>query len=396
MQDIQNAQASTNGKKYRIATSQDVTLGWEHLALSSRSFFPVIEQCPENVRNQYMILYNVFRQFDSIEDCSSDFDLRISLLDIAYNYMVKDVDISPVFSELNGLKESEMNLLRSQLILSRLTREFFPVRTDARKSFREQLENMKDGMIEFLKRAKDGIHVQTIEDLNEYCDYVAGTVGKVLTDIINDTLDLNKNDEMYPLAIKFGRGLQKTNIVLDVAEDEEAGRLYMPQDIFRTYYDYYIKNSLFSLNNQNVINVARMNTLNTVILDAAKDLESAFDYTLYVPTTTIDYEKHWNFYLLPTLTAFESLKLAYGNGQVLKERVRVSKIENQKIQAFLSEVYQSKNKKAALMKVKKHYSEHFDFLAARYEPLEILVNYSTQNDPEQAISENPEGIKQTA
>ncbi len=66
---------------------------------------------------------------------------------------------------------------------------------------------------------------ETFDDLATYCYGVASTVGLMSMHIIGYS-----GPEAIPYAIKLGLALQMTNILRDVAEDWERGRLYLPQD----------------------------------------------------------------------------------------------------------------------------------------------------------------------
>lgn len=65
----------------------------------------------------------------------------------------------------------------------------------------------------------------TFDDLAEYCYGVASTVGLMSMHIIGFA-----GPEAVPYAIKMGVALQMTNILRDVGEDWQRGRLYLPQD----------------------------------------------------------------------------------------------------------------------------------------------------------------------
>ncbi|MDX1614116.1 MAG: squalene/phytoene synthase family protein [Candidatus Promineifilaceae bacterium] len=71
---------------------------------------------------------------------------------------------------------------------------------------------------------------ETFEDLATYCYGVASTVGLMSMHIIGFEDDL-----AVPYAIKLGVALQMTNILRDVAEDWERGRLYLPLDELGEY-----------------------------------------------------------------------------------------------------------------------------------------------------------------
>jgi len=65
----------------------------------------------------------------------------------------------------------------------------------------------------------------TFEELSNYCYGVASTVGLMSMHITGYT-----TDEAIKYAVKLGVALQLTNILRDVAEDWERGRLYLPQE----------------------------------------------------------------------------------------------------------------------------------------------------------------------
>ena len=65
----------------------------------------------------------------------------------------------------------------------------------------------------------------TFADLAKYCYGVASTVGLMSMHIIGFT-----GDEAIKYAVKLGVALQLTNILRDVAEDWQNGRLYLPQE----------------------------------------------------------------------------------------------------------------------------------------------------------------------
>ena len=65
----------------------------------------------------------------------------------------------------------------------------------------------------------------TFEDLKIYCFRVASVVGLALIEIFG-----YKNSEAKKYAIDLGLGMQLTNIIRDVAEDYDRGRIYIPKE----------------------------------------------------------------------------------------------------------------------------------------------------------------------
>ncbi|HSG43130.1 MAG TPA: squalene/phytoene synthase family protein [Anaerolineales bacterium] len=66
---------------------------------------------------------------------------------------------------------------------------------------------------------------QTFDELATYCYGVASTVGLMSMHIVGF-----KSNEAIPYAIKLGVALQMTNILRDVGEDFQNGRVYLPRE----------------------------------------------------------------------------------------------------------------------------------------------------------------------
>ncbi|WP_046175389.1 phytoene/squalene synthase family protein [Domibacillus indicus] len=72
---------------------------------------------------------------------------------------------------------------------------------------------------------------QTMEDILDYSYHVAGTVGVMLLPILAP----NRQEELYEGAVKLGNAMQITNILRDIGEDLEKGRLYLPRDLMNKH-----------------------------------------------------------------------------------------------------------------------------------------------------------------
>jgi phytoene synthase len=73
--------------------------------------------------------------------------------------------------------------------------------------------------------AGDPIVAPDLATLDLYCDRVAAAVGRLSVRIFGDS-----SDTAQQVAHALGRALQLTNILRDVREDSERGRLYLPQE----------------------------------------------------------------------------------------------------------------------------------------------------------------------
>ena len=69
------------------------------------------------------------------------------------------------------------------------------------------------------------VHYRTFDDLTKYCYQVASVVGLVCICIFG-----YRDPKAEPLAERLGLGFQLTNIIRDVKEDANVGRVYLPEE----------------------------------------------------------------------------------------------------------------------------------------------------------------------
>ena len=125
---------------------------------------------------------------------------------------------------------AEHELIRNVPRVIRITRSFSGPQ---REALQHCVCTMANGMAQFqLRNDKHGL--QSLEELDQYCYYVAGVVGQMLTRLFClHSSEIAKNHEpLIRLAISFGQGLQMTNILKDVWEDFQIGACWLPREIF--------------------------------------------------------------------------------------------------------------------------------------------------------------------
>lgn len=74
------------------------------------------------------------------------------------------------------------------------------------------------------------IRAPSLADLDLYCDRVAGAVGRLSVHIFGDD-----SPAAIRVAHHLGRALQLTNILRDLVEDGERGRLYLPKELLAAH-----------------------------------------------------------------------------------------------------------------------------------------------------------------
>ena len=146
------------------------------------------------------------------------------------------------------------------------------------------VREMTAGMGEFARRqaaSPDGwLRLETIAELEEYCDYVAGTVGRMLCRLFaasTPRLDPERLERMQRLAGRFGRAMQLTNIIKDVADDNRRGACYVPRSLAARH----------RLRPEELLDPQRRAAAREVVRElaglAVAALDSAVTFTLLIP-----------------------------------------------------------------------------------------------------------------
>jgi farnesyl-diphosphate farnesyltransferase len=204
----------------------------------SRTFAVCIKLLPQDLEHSVLIAYLLCRVADTIEDSSSlPPTEKTRLLD--------------TFSRCLGANGREIDLLRDTFdppasddeLLARdaqvVLAEFRRLPTSHQDAVRPWVEEMCYGMAEFAGKtdaSADRVAIGTVEDLERYCYYVAGTVGHLLTELFRQhkpTPTPGQYHKMESLATSFGLGLQLTNIIKDVADDKRRGQSFLPRQVCR-------------------------------------------------------------------------------------------------------------------------------------------------------------------
>jgi phytoene synthase len=78
--------------------------------------------------------------------------------------------------------------------------------------------------------AREAIRAPDLAMLDRYCGYVAAAVGHLSVHIFGDP-----SEAAHAVAESLGRALQLTNILRDLDEDAQRGRLYLPREILERH-----------------------------------------------------------------------------------------------------------------------------------------------------------------
>jgi farnesyl-diphosphate farnesyltransferase len=202
----------------------------------SRTFALTIPQLPPGLCRVVSNAYLLCRIVDTIEDEPAMSGARknyfchqfLRILDGARNAEPFSQQLCASLSSRTLAAEHE--LIRNVPRVIRITRSFSEPQ---REALQRCVRTMAKGMGQFQLRAeKHGL--QSLEELDQYCYYVAGVVGQMLTRLFClYSSEIAKNhDALMALAISFGQGLQMTNILKDVWEDYRLGACWLPRKLF--------------------------------------------------------------------------------------------------------------------------------------------------------------------
>ena len=203
----------------------------------SRTYAITIALLPPRLAHAVSMAYLLCGVADTIEDCElMDAPTKQRLLAIYANAVQEERDEIPELAEaFAGPRMPDEELARD---VHHVMASYKAMEKPQRDAILPWLLEMCKGMAGFATRhdkARPG-HVEaldTVDDLDSYCYYVAGTVGHILTELYR--ADHHRVTErhyarMKPLSTSFGVGLQMTNIMKDVADDRQRGWMYVPRE----------------------------------------------------------------------------------------------------------------------------------------------------------------------
>jgi farnesyl-diphosphate farnesyltransferase len=205
----------------------------------SRTFALTIPQLPLSLRTAVTCAYLLCRIADTIEDEPAlaapetlAFLQRFSAL-LSGRGDPKRLarDIEQRLSDRTPASERDLvsNLERVLGVMARLNEP-------QRAAIQRCVELMCYGMPRFQFNASlKGLARSS--DLDDYCYYVAGVVGEMLTELFCDYSPqiARHRPALAAISASFAQGLQMTNILKDVWEDRSRGACWLPQEVFTRY-----------------------------------------------------------------------------------------------------------------------------------------------------------------
>jgi len=255
---------------------------------------------------QICLFYLVLRALDTVEDDTSfPKDIKLPLLREFYAKL-EDRD----FCVKNcGTKPAEKELLEQYY---RVVDVYITLDKKYRDVIADICKKMGNGMADFIDRQR----VDSIEDYNLYCHYVAGLVGHGLTKLfmVSNCEDISF-EQTANISNSMGLFLQKTNIIRDYYEDIVDGRIFWPKEVWSNY-----ANDIADFKEpQNIDNAVKC--LNHLVTEALTLIPDCLEYIDRLKKT----QEVFNFCAIPQVMAIATLVEIYNNPKVFKGNVKIRK-----------------------------------------------------------------------
>ena len=179
-----------------------------YLAFFSKSFNWAGFFLPRKIYDDCVALYAFCRVLDNIADEKDNLDTKIENFNKVRNFFKNSFNLNN--NDRHSSNENETIILDIITLI------------ENNKIKRIIIEDLIDGVASDLKKR---IHIRLVKDLLIYSYKVAGTVGLMMSRI------LNVNDRRaLKGAIDLGIAMQLTNIARDVVEDKKMNREYIKPD----------------------------------------------------------------------------------------------------------------------------------------------------------------------
>lgn len=281
-------------------TTNDKEFMYESLKKVSRSFSVVIQQLPEEVREPICLFYLILRGLDTVED---DMALNSEVKKELLLSFSEKINQTPFTLENVGDTVTYRDLM---LHFDRILREFQKLDDGYKKVISHYTHEMAVGMDKFCDK-----EIESYEDWDEYCYYVAGIVGIGLSDLfIESKLENHPNLQNKNLSNEMGLFLQKTNIIRDYAEDLEQDRVFWPNVVWKSKVE-----KLEDLQKNEAIG---LKVINELVINALGHIPSCLTYLKSLSNGQV-----FRFCAIPQLMAIATLKKVFNNKNVLHENVKI-------------------------------------------------------------------------
>ena len=173
----------------------------------AKSFFFATQFLPPVKKQATYALYGFCRYSDNLVDDNSFLDVET----------------------LRGKTHDWRVELKNALAHNISTHPILPALIDTCRNYNINSDHLNE-LIEGVEMDIHTFRYETYEDLQVFCYKVASVVGLMMSEILGYS-----SNAALPYAIKLGEAMQITNILRDIREDYEMGRVYIPQNILKRF-----------------------------------------------------------------------------------------------------------------------------------------------------------------
>ncbi len=214
-------------------------LAWCHKAVVdvSRTFAITIEQLAPPMADRICVGYLLCRVADTIEDAGhippSD---QVDLLEQYQSVLQGDTSLATFqdnVEEWVPAAETRSDDWDVVANTDRVYRAYESLPAESQTAIEGPASELVGGMAMFVDRYSDtgGLRIKTIDELEEYCWYAAGTVGKLVTNLLAEDASPERQHTMREHAEAFALLLQLVNVAKDVGDDyREENNVYLPAE----------------------------------------------------------------------------------------------------------------------------------------------------------------------
>lgn len=306
------------------AQPEDLDFARTMLPLVSRTFAPGIDVLPSPLADTVRLSYLLCRVADTIEDAPSVLPARRNEWLIRFAGLLGDPEDSgeALGDEIAIALDHDGPEVRLTAGLPRLIRLLRSCDDRTAATIQRWTRELAMGMARFvlLEEAGEGwTALSTLEDLEAYEYYVAGTVGCLLQELIGSHLETPPaDDRMKHLAVSFGLGLQGTNILQDVADDRARGWSYLPEEVAHRH----------GTTTRRLADPATRSASRAAVAEmverARRNLDDGLEFVLLLPRKA---PRIRLFCLWPLLLALRTLVKIASDDEALDRRVRITREE---------------------------------------------------------------------
>ncbi len=214
------------------AANMDAFYYQNHLDRVSRSFAFCIARLEGDLRGWVGLSYLLCRILDTVEDAPWPNAGVRELAFLRFESFLHEGATAGQVEEWAALfPEVPMGERALLADAARIFTDLHSLKESVREKIRRPVLNMYRGMRFFARDQQPGqlIRLRTLAEVNQYCFFVAGLVGGLLTELVAEHWPaLKESPRTYLDAHHFGLFLQKVNLLKDQASDEKEGRFLVP------------------------------------------------------------------------------------------------------------------------------------------------------------------------